>query len=72
MFRVPWKHNARKDITSSDVEVFKVGGMSVTGGDVEILKVGGVGVTSSNLRVFKVCGNGVDPQFTQGLQGRRV
>ncbi|KFO63492.1 Interferon regulatory factor 3, partial [Corvus brachyrhynchos] len=22
-FRVPWKHNARKDITSSDVEVFK-------------------------------------------------
>ncbi|NXO37745.1 IRF3 factor, partial [Locustella ochotensis] len=28
-FRVPWKHNARKDITSSDLEVFKVGGMSV-------------------------------------------
>ncbi|NWV69389.1 IRF3 factor, partial [Malurus elegans] len=27
-FRVPWKHNARKDITSSDLEVFKVGGMS--------------------------------------------
>ncbi|NXW66636.1 IRF3 factor, partial [Eurystomus gularis] len=26
-FRVPWKHNARKDITSSDVEVFKVGEM---------------------------------------------
>ncbi|NXF73235.1 IRF3 factor, partial [Sclerurus mexicanus] len=24
-FRVPWKHNARKDITSSDLEVFKVG-----------------------------------------------
>ncbi|CAN8214828.1 unnamed protein product [Coccothraustes coccothraustes] len=23
VFRVPWKHNARKDITSSDVEVFK-------------------------------------------------
>ncbi|XP_054491294.2 interferon regulatory factor 7 isoform X2 [Agelaius phoeniceus] len=23
MFRVPWKHNARKDITSSDLEVFK-------------------------------------------------
>ncbi|NWU06253.1 IRF3 factor, partial [Cephalopterus ornatus] len=23
-FRVPWKHNARKDITSSDVEIFKV------------------------------------------------
>ncbi|XP_054027975.1 interferon regulatory factor 3-like [Dryobates pubescens] len=22
-FRVPWKHNARKDVTSSDVEVFK-------------------------------------------------
>uniref|UniRef100_A0A8C5TIL8 Interferon regulatory factor 7 n=1 Tax=Malurus cyaneus samueli TaxID=2593467 RepID=A0A8C5TIL8_9PASS len=22
-FRVPWKHNARKDITSSDLEVFK-------------------------------------------------
>ncbi|NWR48301.1 IRF3 factor, partial [Regulus satrapa] len=27
-FRVPWKHNARKDITSSDLEVFKVGGMT--------------------------------------------
>ncbi|NXQ63410.1 IRF3 factor, partial [Anthoscopus minutus] len=27
IFRVPWKHNARKDITSSDLEVFKVGGM---------------------------------------------
>ncbi|KAF1536610.1 Interferon regulatory factor 3, partial [Eudyptes moseleyi] len=25
-FRVPWKHNARKDVTSSDLEVFKVGG----------------------------------------------
>ncbi|NXM39950.1 IRF3 factor, partial [Gymnorhina tibicen] len=37
-FRVPWKHNARKDITSSDVEVFKVGGMSVTSSDLEILK----------------------------------
>ncbi|NXN07601.1 IRF3 factor, partial [Indicator maculatus] len=24
-FRVPWKHNARRDVTSSDVEVFKVG-----------------------------------------------
>ncbi|NXX30895.1 IRF3 factor, partial [Nicator chloris] len=28
IFRVPWKHNARKDITSSDLEVFKVGGMT--------------------------------------------
>ncbi|NWV75321.1 IRF3 factor, partial [Dasyornis broadbenti] len=28
MFRVPWKHNARKDITDSDLEVFKVGGMA--------------------------------------------
>ncbi|NWY49799.1 IRF3 factor, partial [Chionis minor] len=27
VFRVPWKHNSRKDITSSDVEVFRVGGM---------------------------------------------
>ncbi|NXM14933.1 IRF3 factor, partial [Ploceus nigricollis] len=27
IFRVPWKHNARKDITSSDLEVFKVGGI---------------------------------------------
>ncbi|NXN75375.1 IRF3 factor, partial [Himantopus himantopus] len=27
IFRVPWKHNARKDITSSDLEVFQVGGM---------------------------------------------
>ncbi|KAF1456062.1 Interferon regulatory factor 3, partial [Pygoscelis antarcticus] len=26
-FRVPWKHNARKDVTSSDLEVFKVGGV---------------------------------------------
>ncbi|KFP43917.1 Interferon regulatory factor 3, partial [Chlamydotis macqueenii] len=26
-FRVPWKHNARKDVTSSDLEVFKVGGI---------------------------------------------
>ncbi|XP_054053622.1 interferon regulatory factor 7 isoform X1 [Rissa tridactyla] len=23
VFRVPWKHNARKDVTSSDVEIFK-------------------------------------------------
>ncbi|XP_074005472.1 interferon regulatory factor 7 [Numenius arquata] len=23
IFRVPWKHNARKDVTSSDVEIFK-------------------------------------------------
>ncbi|NXO86264.1 IRF3 factor, partial [Sitta europaea] len=37
IFRVPWKHNARKDITSTDLEVFKVGGMNVT----------------SSLRVFK-------------------
>uniref|UniRef100_A0A8B9G8T6 IRF tryptophan pentad repeat domain-containing protein n=1 Tax=Amazona collaria TaxID=241587 RepID=A0A8B9G8T6_9PSIT len=26
-FRVPWKHNSRKDVTSSDQEIFKVGGM---------------------------------------------
>ncbi|NXE81488.1 IRF3 factor, partial [Cochlearius cochlearius] len=32
-FRVPWKHNARKDVTSSDLEVFKVGGLGVTGGE---------------------------------------
>ncbi|KAF1406120.1 Interferon regulatory factor 3, partial [Spheniscus humboldti] len=31
-FRVPWKHNARKDVTSSDLEVFKVGGEGITGG----------------------------------------
>ncbi|XP_074441697.1 interferon regulatory factor 7 isoform X5 [Larus michahellis] len=24
VFRVPWKHNARKDVTSSDVEIFKL------------------------------------------------
>ncbi|NXJ94324.1 IRF3 factor, partial [Corythaixoides concolor] len=43
-FRVPWKHNARKDVTSSDVEVFKVGGRGgVTGGDLEIFEVGGMG-----------------------------
>uniref|UniRef100_A0A8B9TV03 IRF tryptophan pentad repeat domain-containing protein n=1 Tax=Anas platyrhynchos TaxID=8839 RepID=A0A8B9TV03_ANAPL len=23
VFRVPWKHNARKDVTSSDIEIFK-------------------------------------------------
>ncbi|XP_048803445.1 interferon regulatory factor 7 isoform X4 [Lagopus muta] len=23
VFRIPWKHNARKDVTSSDVEIFK-------------------------------------------------
>ncbi|XP_072193154.1 interferon regulatory factor 7 isoform X1 [Excalfactoria chinensis] len=23
IFRIPWKHNARKDVTSSDVEIFK-------------------------------------------------
>ncbi|NXU50130.1 IRF3 factor, partial [Turnix velox] len=27
IFRVPWKHNARKDITTSDVEIFRVGEM---------------------------------------------
>ncbi|NWX03687.1 IRF3 factor, partial [Caloenas nicobarica] len=30
-FRIPWKHNARKDVTSSDLEVFKVGGMGELG-----------------------------------------
>ncbi|NXH11010.1 IRF3 factor, partial [Bucco capensis] len=29
IFRVPWKHNARKDVTSSDVEIFKVARVSV-------------------------------------------
>ncbi|NWS98502.1 IRF3 factor, partial [Mionectes macconnelli] len=29
-FRVPWKHNARKDITSSDLEIFKVRGFLKT------------------------------------------
>ncbi|NWS46505.1 IRF3 factor, partial [Probosciger aterrimus] len=29
IFRVPWKHNSRKDVTSSDREIFKVGGMGV-------------------------------------------
>ncbi|NXP84431.1 IRF3 factor, partial [Passerina amoena] len=33
IFRVPWKHNARKDITRSDLEVFKVGSMSVASRD---------------------------------------
>ncbi|NWU92493.1 IRF3 factor, partial [Upupa epops] len=27
-FRVPWKHIARRDVTSSDVEIFKVGSAS--------------------------------------------
>ncbi|XP_061855269.1 interferon regulatory factor 7 isoform X2 [Colius striatus] len=27
-FRVPWKHNARKDVTSSDLEVFKAWAMA--------------------------------------------
>ncbi|NXV26610.1 IRF3 factor, partial [Rissa tridactyla] len=40
VFRVPWKHNARKDVTSSDVEIFKVGGMGVTGSNLEVIKVG--------------------------------
>ncbi|NXN51055.1 IRF3 factor, partial [Rynchops niger] len=43
VFRVPWKHNARKDVTSSDVEIFKVGGMGVTGSNLEVIKVGAVG-----------------------------
>ncbi|NXI15647.1 IRF3 factor, partial [Irena cyanogastra] len=38
IFRVPWKHNARKDITNSDLEVFRVGGMRVARSDLEILK----------------------------------
>ncbi|NXM29679.1 IRF3 factor, partial [Oxyruncus cristatus] len=29
-FRVPWKHNARKDITSSDLGVFRVEGTSAS------------------------------------------
>ncbi|NXK01688.1 IRF3 factor, partial [Herpetotheres cachinnans] len=46
-FRVPWKHNARKDVTSSDLEVFKVGGGGGgTGGTLKVFKVGGMGVTS--------------------------
>ncbi|NWH22978.1 IRF3 factor, partial [Grus americana] len=31
-FRIPWKHNSRKDVTSSDLEVFKVGGTGLTRG----------------------------------------
>ncbi|NWQ81381.1 IRF3 factor, partial [Columbina picui] len=31
-FRIPWKHNSRKDVTSSDLEVFKVGGLGGLGG----------------------------------------
>lgn len=33
-FRVPWKHNARKDVTNSDVEIFrvKIGGWGVVWG----------------------------------------
>ncbi|NXE94459.1 IRF3 factor, partial [Menura novaehollandiae] len=50
IFRVPWKHNARKDITSSDLEVFKVGGMRIIISNLRVFKVGGVGVISSNLR----------------------
>ncbi|NXS63607.1 IRF3 factor, partial [Brachypteracias leptosomus] len=46
-FRVPWKHNSRKDITSSDVEVFKVGGMGVTTCEVKVFK--GWGVTRGGL-----------------------
>lgn len=29
VFRIPWKHNARKDVTSSDVEIFKVGDLAM-------------------------------------------
>ncbi|NXP22118.1 IRF3 factor, partial [Scytalopus superciliaris] len=39
-FRVPWKHNARKDISSSDLEVFKVGGMGVTARSFRVFRVG--------------------------------
>ncbi|NXT62785.1 IRF3 factor, partial [Chaetops frenatus] len=53
IFRVPWKHNARKDITSSDLEVFKVGGMSVTSSDVDIRKVGGAGEGSQDPAKWK-------------------
>ncbi|NXL93725.1 IRF3 factor, partial [Alectura lathami] len=28
IFRIPWKHNARKDVTSSDVEIFKAWAMA--------------------------------------------
>ncbi|NWU69531.1 IRF3 factor, partial [Pterocles burchelli] len=42
-FRVPWKHNARKDVTSDDVEVFKVGGLGVTSSDFEVFGLGWVG-----------------------------
>ncbi|XP_064308497.1 interferon regulatory factor 7 isoform X1 [Phalacrocorax carbo] len=28
IFRVPWKHNARKDVTSSDLEIFKAWAMA--------------------------------------------
>ncbi|NWV34527.1 IRF3 factor, partial [Grantiella picta] len=58
-FRVPWKHNARKDITNSDLEVFRVGEMSVTKrlgdspSDLEILKVGGVGEGSEDPAKWK-------------------
>ncbi|NXQ91787.1 IRF3 factor, partial [Nyctibius grandis] len=39
-FRVPWKHNARKDITSSDLEIFKVGGIGADRGELEVFRVG--------------------------------
>lgn len=32
VFRIPWKHNARKDVTSSDIKIFKVGGREGRGG----------------------------------------
>ncbi|PKU46858.1 interferon regulatory factor 7 [Limosa lapponica baueri] len=53
IFRVPWKHNARKDVTSSDVEIFKVGGMGLTSSESKVFKVGRMGLTSNESKVFK-------------------
>ncbi|NXJ76829.1 IRF3 factor, partial [Trogon melanurus] len=48
-FRIPWKHNSRKDVTSSDLEIFKVRGRR---GDswqqTGVFEVGGVGGLSRN------------------------
>lgn len=58
-FRVPWKHNSRKDVTSSDREIFKVGGMGTHQKQPPGTQGGlGEGVTSLKLKVSKTGGVG--------------
>lgn len=74
VFRIPWKHNARKDVTSSDIEIFKVGGMEGRGGHptwaIEVGWEGGA--DSTDPRAFKAGemeATSSAPPHPQGLQG---